>query len=62
MLNYQDIAELTTRILLAAMQSDKFPCKSAEDLAKFYEVIHEQIVFSDVEAHKQLGAISHFHA
>ena len=60
MLNSKDVAELTTQILLAAMQNDKFSCKTAEGVAKFYEVVHAQIVFSDVEAQKQLGITSGF--
>ena len=45
---HKDEAEIATRILLAAMQNEKFSC-TAENVANFYKTIHKQIVTSSYE-------------
>ena len=42
----KDIAEITARVLVSAIESGRIASAKAEDVAEYYAVIHNQVVAS----------------
>ena len=53
-------AEIATKLVLAAIHSDKFSFNSAQNVADFYKTIFTQVVSIGREAEKNLNALSSF--
>ena len=53
-------SEITTKIVIAAIHSDKFSLNSAKDVADFYNTIFTQVVSIGSEAEKNLNTSRSF--
>ena len=53
-MNYNEIAELAARIVIAALQSGQTGQLSAEDVANYYAVISKQVLKTYKELSSQL--------
>ncbi len=53
MMDTKQIAELTTRIVVAMIESGKADCTDIEKVCEMYKAISEQIVVSESELSKR---------